>query len=341
MAGKPKVTVLMSIYNSETYLREAIDSILDQTFGEFEFLIINDGSTDKTLEILESYNDSRIRIIKQENIGLTKSLNKGLSLAKGEYVARMDADDISLHERLEKQVTLMDSEPDVGVCGTLVKTIDNNDGSIWSYPAEPDKIRCRMLFESVIAHPSAMIRRSFFEKYNLHYDENLNQAQDYALWVKCAELFDLKNISEVLLRYRIHPDQVGTKFSDGQKEAANSVRKEQLENLGIKPDKNEFNLHERISYYDFGTDKEFVEAANLWLMKLLEANGKVGCYPASALEQVLAEWWYMVCNRAAGLGMWAWKAFRESSLSNVVGLTFFQKFKFFVKCIMKHQVSTK
>jgi len=116
---EPKVTVLMPVYNGEKYLNEAIDSILGQTFKDFKFLIINDGSTDGTADILKSYKDSRIKVTNNEkNIGLTKSLNKGLKMAKSEYIARMDADDISLPTRLQKQVEFMDSHPKVGVCGT-------------------------------------------------------------------------------------------------------------------------------------------------------------------------------------------------------------------------------
>ncbi|MDT8317000.1 MAG: glycosyltransferase family 2 protein [bacterium] len=333
----PKVTILMPVYNGERYLREAVDSMLGQTFQDFEFIIINDGSTDGTSQILSSYDDPRIIIINQGNVGLSKSLNRGFKMARGAYIARMDCDDISLPQRLEKQVALMEREPLTGVCGTWIKTIGDNGRSVWNYPAASEEIRCRMIFESVIAHPSAVIRRSFFEKYNLYYDENLNQAQDYALWVKCASLFDLKNISEVLLMYRIHPDQVGRIYSEGQKEAANSIRKEQLKNLGLKPDEYEFNLHERISCYNFGTDRKFVEAANLWLMKLMNANSKVGCYPELALEHVLAQWWYLACDSAADLGMWAWNTFWHSPLSETADLNILQKTIFLMKCLMKHE----
>ena len=123
----PKVTVLMSVYNGEKYLQEAIDSILEQTFKDFEFLIINDGSTDKTGEILESYHDLRIKIINNEkNIGLTKSLNKGLKLARGEYIARQDADDISMPERLEKEVEFLETHQDYAVVGAFAKIINKN-----------------------------------------------------------------------------------------------------------------------------------------------------------------------------------------------------------------------
>jgi len=116
---RPKISVIMSVYNGEKYLREAIESILNQTFRDFEFIIINDGSTDKTSEILSSYNDPRIVIINNKrNIGLTKSLNKGLKMVKGEYIARQDADDVSLPERLERMVNFLDMNRDVGLLGS-------------------------------------------------------------------------------------------------------------------------------------------------------------------------------------------------------------------------------
>ena len=123
----PKVAVLMSVYNGEKYLREAINSILSQTFNDFEFLIINDGSTDGTADILKSYTDSRIKIINNEkNIGLTKSLNKGLKIAKGEYIARQDADDISMPERLKEEVAFLEIHKDYAVVGTFVKILNEN-----------------------------------------------------------------------------------------------------------------------------------------------------------------------------------------------------------------------
>ena len=118
----PKVTVLMPVYNGEKYLKEAITSILLQTFDDFEFLIINDGSSDASVDIIQSFRDPRIRLVHNDtNIGLIATLNKGLKLAHGKYVARMDQDDISLPRRLEKQTYFMDNNPDVGVCGTWIK----------------------------------------------------------------------------------------------------------------------------------------------------------------------------------------------------------------------------
>lgn len=206
-----KVTVLMSVYNGKKYLREAIDSILNQTFNEFEFLIINDGSTDRTDEILRSYDDHRIKIIKNEtNIGLTKSLNIGLRMAKGEYVARMDADDVSMPERLEKEVNFLDQNRNVGLVGSFALQIDE-DGNIL-------RILERSVNNSAIKrgllekynqfwHGSVMFRKECIERVG-NYREEFQAAQDYDLWLRIADQYEVANIPEGLYKMRFHPDTI-------------------------------------------------------------------------------------------------------------------------------------
>ncbi|HDL01964.1 MAG TPA: glycosyltransferase, partial [candidate division Zixibacteria bacterium] len=181
----PKVTVLMSVYNDERYLSESVDSILNQTYKDFEFLIINDGSTDRSREILESYSDPRIRLVRNDgNIGLTRSLNKGLALAMGEYIARMDADDISLPERLEKQVGFLDADSSVGVLGINSLLIDE-DGNVLEKlqrPVTHDSIMAEMLTENRFVHSSVMLRKKLL-KMSGYYDEKLDMAQDYELFL--------------------------------------------------------------------------------------------------------------------------------------------------------------
>ena len=138
----------MSVYNGAPYLHEAIKSILGQTWSDFEFIIINDGSTDDSLQIINSFNDPRIIVIDQENIGLADSLNKGLDLAQGDLIARMDADDISLPYRLQKQIEFMINHPMVGVCGSWVKTVGGAEETVWSYPEKDEDIKATMIFES-------------------------------------------------------------------------------------------------------------------------------------------------------------------------------------------------
>ena len=202
----PKVTVLMSVYNGERYLREAIDSILNQIFKDFEFLIINDGSTDGTAEILQSYHDPRIKIINNEkNMGLTKSLNKGLRIAKGEYIARQDADDVSLPQRLEKEVAFLDQNKKVGlVCTNYVRI--NEKGKVLhriKCLTEDEELKEKLLETNLFPHGLVMFRAECIEKVGL-YREEFKSAQDYDLWLRISEVYDMANIPQLLYKYRLN-----------------------------------------------------------------------------------------------------------------------------------------
>lgn len=201
--SNPKVSILMSVYNGEKYLCEAIDSILGQSFYDFEFLIINDGSTDKTHEILKSYDDARIRILEQENIGLTKSLNKGLSLARGQYIARMDDDDISEPGRLARQVEFLDEHPSVGLLGINGYIMDEK-GEVVSevgHPISHDEIMAKILLDNKFIHSSIMMRKELLERYGC-YSEEMTMAQDYELILKLSTLTNFANLDEPLHKWR-------------------------------------------------------------------------------------------------------------------------------------------
>lgn len=214
-----KITVLMPVYNAEKYLRGAIESILDQTFADFEFLIIDDGSTDKSLNIINSYNDPRIKLIRNtKNLGIIKTLNRGLSLAKGVYIARMDADDISTQDRLEKQVNFMDDHLEIGVCGSWVKIFTHFKflGYVIKLPTNPEDIKLDLRRRNVIQHPSVILRKSLFDEFGLRYLNNFRHAEDYDLWVRASKLFPLANLPEVLLYYRYSPKSVGDLYANEQ-----------------------------------------------------------------------------------------------------------------------------
>jgi glycosyltransferase involved in cell wall biosynthesis len=203
-----KVTVLMAVYNGERYLREAIDSILNQTFRDFELTIVNDGSIDRTAEIISSYDDPRIQLINNDlNLGLTKSLNKGLAVARGKYVARQDADDISEPERLAKQVAFLEAQPDLALLGTFYQEIDDlgNKISEHTLPHDCTKIRWDLLFYTPFVHSSVMFRKSIVIEKIGFYNENFSYAQDYDYWCRIALSLKVANLSEYLLRYRLNP----------------------------------------------------------------------------------------------------------------------------------------
>lgn len=189
----PKVSVIMSAYNAQECIAEAIASILNQTFENFEFLILNDGSTDRTQEIIESFSDPRIQIIKQKNQGLTKSLNTLIKKARGTYIARMDADDVSLPERFEKQISFLETHPDIVMCGTQCDA--------YPVPCLHTDIKKMMIFHNPFVHSSVVIRSSVLKE-NL-YNESFKYMQDYELWTRIVPFYKTANVPEVLLEYLI------------------------------------------------------------------------------------------------------------------------------------------
>ncbi len=203
----PKISVIMPVYNAEQYLREAIDSILSQTFGDFELIIIDDGSKDSSPAIVERYEDPRIRFyVNEENMGVAKTLNRGLDLATGQYIARMDSDDISLPERFAKQVAYLDAHPEIGILATDVQTFGAQE---YYHPTSKthEQLSVDMLFSCCLCHPTVMMRRSL----GLRYDPAFNRMEDYELWIRASQQCRLACYPEILFRYRIHPHQVTQK----------------------------------------------------------------------------------------------------------------------------------
>jgi glycosyltransferase involved in cell wall biosynthesis len=221
---KPKISVLMSVYNGEKYLRQAINSILSQTFKNFEFIIVNDGSSDDTYKIASSYSDERIIIISnKKNLGLTKSLNIGLNITKGDYVARMDADDVSFPGRFEIQADFLDRNPDFGLVGSWVEYIGlkGKELGIKKNPTDYSVILKKILRYNTFVHSSLMIRRSVLEKVE-GYNEQFKFAQDYDLILKIAKLTKVTNLPKVLLSYRINP-QEGISFKQQKKQEWSAI----------------------------------------------------------------------------------------------------------------------
>ena len=208
MSYAPTVTVLMSVYNGQTYLHEAIKSILNQTFTDFEFLIINDGSSDASRSIICSYDDPRIRLIDNPaNLGLTKSLNRGFKLAKGRYVARQDADDVSEPQRLARQVNFMEANPHLALLGTWYRGIDAEGNFAYEVrlPLDQIELQWALLFYCPFVHSSMMLNKELFLQDVGLYNEEYLYAQDHELWLRTSRQHSITNFPDYLVRYRIHP----------------------------------------------------------------------------------------------------------------------------------------
>lgn len=231
------ITVLMSVFNNAAYLREAIDSILNQTYTDFEFLIIDDASTDSSKEIILSYHDTRIRLIENErNIGLTKSLNKGLREAKGEYIARMDADDISLPDRLAAQHAFLQQNPDVGVVSSWVQVIDEQGNNLryWSTPLSPEAIYYKLNFRNCLAHAAVMFRKEIVLAQG-GYNENIARAQDYELWFRLSKITKICQLDRALLKWRDRKTNISSKWKKEQENVVKTLRLPGLESLAGMP----------------------------------------------------------------------------------------------------------
>lgn len=286
----PRVTVLMPVYNGGLYLAEAVGSILGQTFRDLELLVINDGSTDKSADIMATFADPRIRYVENDgNRGLIATLNKGLALAQGEYVARMDCDDISHPRRLERQVALLDGDPAIGICGAWIRKFGAVRPKVCRYHTRPELLRCGLLFDPVLAHPAVMLRRTLFLDNGLNYDPQFKDAEDYELWSRAGKLFRLGNVAEVLLEYRIHRSQISQLYNREQLAAAGRVRRSLLDELGLDPSPEEFDIHQRISTYAVSGCDRLFQRADDWLCRIREANLRVRRYPEPELSLVLAE----------------------------------------------------
>jgi glycosyltransferase involved in cell wall biosynthesis len=234
MSSVPRVSVVLAVYNTERYVREAIDSILGQTFEDFEFIIVNDGSTDGTTDILLSYEDPRIVLLRNEqNSGVTRALNRGLARARGEYIARMDPDDFSMPERLEKLVAYLDAHPAVGLVGAWSEWTDEQLERLFVLkpPTDSPLIKWTLLFRNSFVHPSVMYRRSLIERLGGY---GTDYALDRDLWTRLIPETEMANLPEILHKWRRHPDTISVKRAErGCKVGLNVSRDTLARLLGV------------------------------------------------------------------------------------------------------------
>ena len=224
------VSVLLPMFNASSFIEEAVYSILEQTFTFFELIIIDDCSTDNSLQIVENIKDSRIILIKKkQNTGYTDSLNWALKLSRGKYVARMDADDISLPNRFKTQVTFLNENPEVILCGSWFEIIGSSE--VIKHPTYHGEISIALLDYCAIGHPTVMFRRDEFIKHGLWYDIEMEPAEDHNLWVKAIRIGKLQNIPKVLLRYRLHQSQISIKQKVKQDEYSCTAKRFHLDLL--------------------------------------------------------------------------------------------------------------
>jgi len=273
----------MPMYNSEAYLEEAVESILNQSFADFEFIIIDDGSKDDSFRIIQRYKDSRIRLFHHKiNKGIVSCLNLGIKYSQGEFIARMDSDDICELNRFEEQLNFMQNNPNISLCGTRTKIMYQN-GEIFSIRNSKigdQQIKIALfLGETSISHPTAMIRRDFLLSNHLYYNPNYLYAEDYDLWCRISMLTNLENINESLVRYRLHKKSVSTLFREKQRLSARAILSVYMYHIGVPYTPEELALHYQFALpMNEPKTQRLLDNVLLWKNNLIRMNNKYGWF---------------------------------------------------------------
>jgi glycosyltransferase involved in cell wall biosynthesis len=320
--NNPRISVLMPCYNAEKYLPEALSSILNQTYTDFEVVAIDDCSTDSTAAILLRFAaaDKRVKIYRNEqNLKLIKTLNKGVGLCLGKYIARMDADDIALPERLEKEVGFLDAHADYGVVSVQFSTFHGEEKKLYPYsnPTEYEELQAYMLFKSGICHPASMIRKTVFTELGLKFEEQYLHVEDYAFWSKALYKTKLGNIGgEPLLWYRVHSSQVSSLFEETQRQNKREVFKIHCRQLHLDESDEGLEIYASVAeanplYASF----DFLDKCEHFMLNLIKINNQRPFCSAVFLKNMLALHWIRLCANSR-LGLKAMNRCRKSPLYN-------------------------
>ena len=311
----PEITVLMPVHNGGQYLKQALDSLFNQTFKDFELLVVDDASTDDSKNIVVSYKDVRLRMIENvSNIGIAQSLNRGVADAKGRYIVRMDADDVCFPQRLQRLLDFMRLHPEVAVAGSWAK-LTGKYSEIERRPIGSGCVKASLCLYNPLIHPSVIIRKDVLTNYGIKYDRHFSRSEDYDLWSRLSEVAAIDNIAEVLLNYRVHGNSITAAASNVMEDQSMDIMRRELHKIGITPSKEELRFHRNVCHGDRLWTREEVIRAEEWFGKLIAADTRMCFHKTDAMRQAVAFVWFRLCRNSANLGPWVWKKFRTSALS--------------------------
>lgn len=286
---KNTVAVLMPVFNAEKHLKESVESILNQTYKDFKFYIINDGSLDGSEEIILGFDDERIRYSKNDsNKGLIYTLNKGLELINAEFILRMDADDIALPHRIEKQVAYMNENPSLWMCGAQVEYFGETN-KISDLPIAHDAIKARLLFGNCIAHPTVIFRSEKLKELGTRYSKDCIHLEDYELWMRVTRSGKLSNMKEVILRYRMEGQNITHANKHNKKLRMKLLYERLLEELEVTVTEEHLELH-----YELGGNSEEIRSVKeliKYTELLRKQNEKLKVYDTKTLADALDFFW--------------------------------------------------
>jgi glycosyltransferase involved in cell wall biosynthesis len=299
----PKVTVFIPVHNRERYIGDAIQSILVQDFQDFDILLIDDGSTDRSVEVMRSFHDPRICIVQNEtNLGIPQTRNRGLELARGEYIALLDSDDRASSDRLHKQIAYLDTHQECVQIGSWCRMM-NEQGiplkKIKRQPAHPEEIKAELLFRCCMSNRTIMGRTEILRKFG--YRNDFPRCQDYDLHVRLSSQFKMANIPECLVLGRIHFQQITALTTDLGNAKKREIVSTQLHQLGMSFSPADLDPHlmlSRMRKMQFTPDTSYLRWAEDWLLRLFQANQSARYYEPQIFSKILLNKWAHACWRA-------------------------------------------
>lgn len=333
---EPLVSVIMAAYNSEKYISESIESILNQTYKNIEFIIVNDGSSDKSLEIIKNYayKDNRIKVIdNKKNMGLVYCLNKGIKESTGKYIARMDSDDISVYDRIQRQVKYMEENSNLTMSGGSAFVFRGKNKRIHkllNVPTGIDKVKSKLFFENCFIHPTVIIKRDDLVRHNLSYD-NIKGAEDIDLWLRMLNLnLKFDNINQPLLYYRLSSTSITSKENkniENRYEVFKQYRGRLFDILDIEKSEENFRILFEIVLDTYIKDKKFsIHEKNNFLKMILLKNNKLKYFNTSIFSRICSEKFYFLCINRLN-----YKIYKESEISRFYKSS---KVKFYLRAIL-------
>lgn len=292
----PKVTVFTPVYNCEDYISETIQSILNQTYEDFEYLLIDDCSTDRSVDIIESFSDPRIRLIKNEiNQGISYNRNLAIDESNGDYLAMIDGDDIALSQRLEKQIEFLEKHPEYGIIGTEIIHIDAQGKEMnqsITFPIPDEQIPSRMLFNNYIYTSSATIRKSVFEE-GIRFKKSFIVAEDYEVWIQLIRKSKIGHIREPLTKYRIHDQSISIQKKQLMLDTEIKIINIQLNELKCPLNSEELKIFSAISKENHLLYINKYKEVNSLIAKLIQANNRSKIFNSSDFKKHLYQYWHI------------------------------------------------
>ncbi|HQD08740.1 MAG TPA: glycosyltransferase [Flavihumibacter sp.] len=296
---EPLISVVMPAYNAAQYILESIESVLSQSYRHFELLVIDDGSTDNTADIIRSVNDDRIKLVaNDQNHGIIFTLNRGIALANGKYIARLDSDDLAMPTRFEKQVRFMEENPKAGACGTYFKVIDKEGKTLQQvkFPSAPRDAKTYLLLHNCFCHSSVMMRTDLAKA--LKYADEYLVCEDHELWHRISQVTEIANVPEYLTAYRIHGNNISTTKREIMFNSLKMLNRKMLTDIGMIFSEEELTLHSAMLTYQHQVfDGIKLDALDNWIIKLYDFFRKHPALNEKVMIRIAIKRWVVIARQ--------------------------------------------